>query len=82
MDEKQVRESLRDYITREFIQDSDYRLQDDEAIITGGLIDSFALAELAVFIEQAFDVYLPNPELTVEKMDTLDLIVARVMRAG
>lgn len=82
MDEKQVRESLRDYITREFIQDSDYPLQDDEAIITGGLIDSFALAELAVFIEQAFDVYLPNPELTVEKMDTLDLIVARVMRAG
>lgn len=82
MDENSIRESLHDYITRELIQDPDYPLEDNEAIITGGLIDSFALAELAVFIEQAFDVYIPNPELTVEKMDTLDLIVTRVMRAG
>jgi hypothetical protein len=25
-------------------------------------------------------VYIPDPDLTVEKMDTLDQIVARVMR--
>lgn len=80
MDENIIRESLRDFITRELIQDPDYLLHNTDAIITGGLIDSFALAELAVFIEQAFDVYLPNPELTVEKMDTLNLIVARVMK--
>ena len=79
MNEKDVREGLRDYITRELMQDPSHRLQDNESIITGGLIDSFALAELAVFIEKAFGVYIPNPELTVEKMDTLDLIVARVV---
>ena len=80
MDEKNVRESLRDFITQELMQNSDYPLQDDETIITGGLVDSFSLAELAVFIEKAFGVYIPNPELTVERMDTLNQIVARVMR--
>lgn len=80
MDEKTLRETLRAYIARELIRDESYVVRDDEGIITGGLMDSFALAELAVFIESEFDVYIPDPDLTVEKMDTLNLIVARVQR--
>ena len=38
-----------------------------------------ALAELAVFVEKEFDVYIPDPDLTVSKMNTLDQIVARVL---
>jgi acyl carrier protein len=56
----------------------DYPLADDEPIITGGLIDSFSLVQLALFIEETFGVELPDPELTVENMDTLDLIVKRI----
>jgi acyl carrier protein len=44
------------------------------------LIDSFCLAHLGVFIESAFGVYVPDSELTVENMDTLDQIVNRVLR--
>jgi len=80
MDETKLRETLRTYIARELIRDESYVIRDDEGIITGGLMDSFALAELAVFIEQEFNVYIPDPDLTVEKMDTLDQIVARVQR--
>lgn len=80
MDEKTVREKIRSFIVTELIRDEDYALTDDEGIITGGLMDSFALAELGVYVEDEFDVYIPDPDLTVEKMDTLDLMVARVMR--
>lgn len=73
-----IREKLRTYITTELIRDPGYKLGDNEAIITGGLIDSFALAELAVFIEEAFGVFIPDPDLTVAKMNTLDQIVERV----
>jgi acyl carrier protein len=68
------------YITHELIRDANYPLSDDEGIISGGLMDSFALAEFAVFVEQEFGVYIPDPDLTVEKMDTLSRMVARVMR--
>jgi len=51
MDEKTVRENLRAYIKRELIRDESYNLTDTEGIITGNLIDSFALAELAVYVE-------------------------------
>lgn len=79
MEEAAVREAIRAYITREMIRDETYELGDNEPIISGGLMDSFSLAELGVFVEDEFDVYIPDPDLTVAKMDTLDQIVARVM---
>ena len=80
MDEKDVRGKLRAFITRELIHDADYHLTDTEGIITGGLMDSFALAEFAVYVESEFGVYIPDSDLTVAKMDTLDQMAARVMR--
>jgi acyl carrier protein len=80
VNEKTVREQLRAFITRELVRDADYHLTDSEGIITGGLMDSFALAEFAVYVESEFGVYIPDSDLTVAKMDTLDQMVARVMR--
>lgn len=80
MDEHKVREKLRQFIIMELIRDKNYGLADDEGIITGGLIDSFALAQIGVFVEQAFGIYIPDPDLTVAKMDTLNQMVSRVMR--
>ncbi len=80
MDEATIREAMRQYIARELIRDESYQIADDEGIITNGLMDSFALAELAVYVEDEFNVYIPDPDLTVAKMDTLNQMVARVMR--
>ena len=78
-DEQEVRQRVKDYITRELIRDPDYPLDDNEGMITEGLMDSFALADFAVFVEREFGVYIPDPELTVENMDTLNQMVARIV---
>ena len=75
-----VRAALRTFITRDLIRDPDYDLGNGEGIITGGLMDSFSLAELAVYVEGAFNVYIPDSDLTVAKMDTLDQMVTRVLQ--
>ncbi len=62
MDEQTVREKLRAFIVTELIRDDGYALSDDEGIISGGLMDSFSLAELGVYVEEEFDVYIP-PEV-------------------
>lgn len=79
VNEETVRQKLRTFITRELVRDETYDLSDTEGIITGGLMDSFALAEFAVYVENEFDVYIPDADLTVANMDTLDQMVARVM---
>jgi acyl carrier protein len=78
-DKQQIRKQLRDFITRELIRDNHYLRSDTEGLITTGLIDSFALAEFGVFVEEEFGVYIPDPELTVANLDTLDQMVARVL---
>jgi acyl carrier protein len=79
-DAASIRATLRAFIVNELMRDPEYPLTDDEGIITGGLMDSFALAELGVFVEKTYGLYIPDPDLTVAKMDTLDLMVARVLR--
>lgn len=80
MTETEVRAKLRQFILIDLIKDPKYALGDDEGIVSGGLIDSFSLAEIGVFAEQEFNVYIPDPDLTVTKMNTLNLMVARIMR--
>lgn len=77
-DEQQIRQKIRDFILRDLIRDPNYPLADDEGIITSGLMDSFALAEFGVFVEDEFELYIPDPELTVANLDTLEQMVTRV----
>ncbi len=80
MDRAEVKERLRAFVRDELIRNPKYTLQDSEPLITGGLIDSFSLAYFGVFVEETFDVYIPDPDLTVENLDTLNQMVDRVMR--
>lgn len=79
MEEQEIRETLRAFITRDLIRDESYELKDDENMITEGLMDSFSLAEFGVFVEDKYDVYIPDAELTVANMGTLNQMVARVL---
>jgi acyl carrier protein len=69
---------LRAFICTQFLNDPNYPLGDQEALITGGLIDSFSLAQIGVFIENEFGIYIPDTDLTVDNMDTLSQIAACV----
>ena len=80
MDEATIRRQMRAFILNELVREPDYPLRDDEGIISSGLMDSFALAELGVYVEDVFDVYIPDADLTVAKMDSFNQMVARVLR--
>jgi len=43
----------------------------DEPLISSGLIDSFSLVDVALFIEDTFNVVLDNTELDGRTFDTL-----------
>lgn len=78
MDIIEVKEQLKKFIAHELLNRTDYPIGDDDPLISGGWIDSFSLAQIGVFVEDAFDVYIPDPDLTVAKMDTLNQIASRI----
>ncbi|MDZ4766676.1 MAG: phosphopantetheine-binding protein [Chloroflexota bacterium] len=80
MDEKTVRGQLKAFIQNDLLHDPDLDFADDEKLIDGSLLDSMALVQVQLFIEEAFAVVIPDPQMTVATMNTLDQMVARVLR--
>lgn len=80
MELEEVKTKLRRFICEELIRRPEYALEEDEPMISGGLIDSFSLAYIGVFIEDEFGVYIPDNELTVANMDTLNKMAVRILR--
>ena len=72
LDNPLLKTRIRTFITINLIHDISYPLADDEALITGDLIDMASLADLAVFIEETFGVTIDEDELTNENIDTLN----------
>ncbi len=50
----------------------------DEALISSGLIDSFSLMDLALFIEDTFNVRVEDTELNAETFDNLNQLAALI----
>lgn len=80
MQETDIHDRLRRFILADLLRDPDYPLSDDEPLITGGLLDSFAVAQIGVFAEREFDVYIPDSDLSPESMDTLRQMCRRIVR--
>ncbi len=82
MDANEVKARLRPFLCNELIRNPNYPLRDDEPLVTGGLIDSFSIAQIGVFVEKAFGVYVPDTDLTVENMDTVEKMASMIAAAA
>ncbi|MBK8823792.1 MAG: acyl carrier protein [Anaerolineales bacterium] len=50
----------------------------DEALISSGLIDSFSLVDLGLFVEDTFGVRIEDFELQASTFDTLNQLAALI----
>ena len=69
---------LAGYIAAEIMQQAGRKIDPDEALISGGLIDSFSLVDLALFIEENFGVRIDDTELNADTFDTLNQLAALI----
>lgn len=79
MDPILVKTRLKQFIVTEIMHNPEYVLRDDEPLITSGLMDSFSLAQIGVFAEIEFNVYIPDAELTVDQMNTVDQMAQAIV---
>lgn len=68
----EIKTKLNTYITTEIMRQPDRQLADDEALISGGLVDSFSLVDLALFVEENFGVKIDDTELNADTFDNLE----------
>ena len=79
-DEKEMREAVLEYVIDEYVEDEDEEITYDSPLISSGLVDSFSMVSLKVFLEKKYDIKLPDEDATPEAFDSVNSIVELVKR--
>ena len=77
---EEIISKLSAYITGEILKQPKRSLRPDESIISSGLVDSFSLVDLGLFIEDNFGVRIDDTELNASTFDTLEQL-AKLIQA-
>ena len=70
--------TLNEYIANEILKQPGRIINPDEPLISGGIIDSFHLVDLALYIEDTFGVHIDDSELNSDTFDTLNQLVTLI----
>ena len=68
--------TLSQFIAAQILKQPARTIGANEALISSGLIDSFHLVDLAIFVEDNFGVRIEDTELNSDTFDTLEQLVA------
>ena len=66
------------FIAEKILKQPNKVITADESLISSGLIDSFSLMDLALFIEDTFGVRVEDTELNAETFDNLTQLAALI----
>jgi len=73
-----ITDQLAQFISAKIIKQPRRLIAGDEALITSGLVDSFSLVDLALYVEDNYGVHIDDTELNAESFDTLDQLTALI----
>jgi acyl carrier protein len=76
--ESQEMDLLGDFISTKILKNPGRHIRPEEALISSGLIDSFSLVDLALFVEDTFNVRIDDTELNAQTFDTLEQLATLV----
>ena len=78
MNADEMKTKLAEYLTKDILKQPNRIIQPDEALLTTGLIDSFHLVDLALFVEDNFGVHIDDSELNASTFDSLSGLIALI----
>jgi len=70
--------SLENYIVTTVLKQPNRKIDSNEPLISSGLIDSFSLMDLALFVEDTFSVRIEDTELNADTFDNLTQLASLV----
>jgi len=71
-----------DYIVREIIRRPGVQIDEDTPLVSSGLIDSLALVDILMKLEDVTHKRIPAGKVQAKDMDTVRLMFATVDRVG
>ena len=73
-----IQTNLEKFIASQILKQPNRTISADEPLISSGLIDSFSLMDLALFVEDTFGVRIEDTELNANTFDNLNQLAALI----
>ncbi len=74
----EIETQLVEYIRTKIVKNSKKLIEMNTPLISSGLIDSFHLVDLGVFVEDEYDVRIEDSELNAQTFDTVAQLAALI----
>ena len=74
----EIQDKLSKFIAEKILKQPGRTIGPDEKLISSGLIDSFSLMDLALFVEDSYGVRIEDTELNANTFDSLDQLSALI----
>jgi acyl carrier protein len=75
-----IKKVVLDYVIEEYVEDEDEEITYDTPLISGGIVDSFSMVSLKRFLENKYDISIPDDEATPEAFDNVNSITELVKK--
>lgn len=78
-----MKDVILDYIRNEYIDEDDaddIDLDENTPLISSGIVDSFSMVSLKVFLEKKYGIKIPDSDASPEAFDSVKSIIALVER--
>jgi acyl carrier protein len=70
-----IEKRIKEFIVKSILKQPSRTLTSSEPLISSGLIDSFSLVDLAVYVEDEFGVHIDDSELNSNTFDNMTQLI-------
>ena len=71
---EEMKDIVLKYVVDEYLDDEDEELTYDSPLISGGIVDSFSMVSLKRFLENKYNIQIPDDQATPEAFDNVNSI--------
>lgn len=75
-------EKIIDYIVNEVIRRPGIHIDEDTPLVSSGLVDSFALVDILLAVEDITRIHIPAGKVRSKDMETVRIMLATAQRLG
>jgi len=73
---EELKKMIIDYVKKEYLdEDSDQEVTENTKLISSGIVDSFSMVSLKMFLEKKFQIKIPDEKATPEAFDSVNNIL-------
>ena len=75
----EMQQTIADFIAQKILKQPKRVIRPEDALISSGLVDSFSLVDLALFVEDTFGVRIADSELNASTFDSIDQLAGLIV---